>query len=443
MDEEGRKLSGFYWRKRKLEKQERHNKILKCIPKMTTFFTRDENRADNSKNEPKPGPSSDENVYLRQGEFTNASPLPESSESSFLNNVLEKENNNNAEELNIEIAYVEVQEDNSKGKPSYLSKDICNELLNILSNRIIDEIVTQLKANKYYSISVDSTPDVTHNDQLTLILRYCNKKGFPVERFVGFYKNSGHGAQELEETVINMLKSLNLDIKNCRGQSYDNASNMSASATQLQQIYLEDLDEYFPQECVHLKKLITSLSELKIEAPLELVQVLYENKLISSFPNINICLRIFFSIMVSNASGERSFSTLKRDLSKQLSIIEAISFQEEEEEEVSQQQTTFINLLKWEMKRALNTNELLALLEEDSDCENAESVDVVYVPPDTDEITDEENIDENVIGEERLEADIAGTGGKQSSVGGVSQRQNLHMLQPLDLSAYMQLLMGC
>lgn len=475
-----------------------------------------------------------------------------------------------------------------KGKPSYLSKDILNELLNILSNRVTDEIVKQIKANKYYSISVDSTPDVTHHDQLTFILRYCNNQGLPVERFVGFYENTGHGAQKLEETVINMLKSLNLDIKNCRGQSYDNASNMSgkysglqariklhnnlavfvpcaahslnlvvqnaadccleatsffmlvqaiytffsasthrwdllsqvlkdstesnqillpkrvnttrwssrfdaikalknsyvsiktclnemakdtneknvvrveaaslsekldllengiilsfwldilqrvnevnkavqkenmdlsttahllsslaeyfdflrdrfdhyealgksltenenyvqkriikkklqfgennseaildekekmrtqcfvliidnlkseiirrsdgykscskkfeflftlktqedknilASATQLQQIYVEDLDEYFPQECVHLKKLLNSLSEIKIETPLELVQVLYENKLISSFPNVNICLRIFFSIMVSNASGERSFSTLKR-----------------------------------------------------------------------------------------------------------------------------------
>lgn len=70
------------------------------------------------------------------------------------------------------------------------------------------------------------------------------------------------------------------------------------------------MDEYFPQECIHLKKLLNS--EIKLESPLDLVQALYENKLISSFPNINICLRIFFSIMVTNASGERSFSTLKR-----------------------------------------------------------------------------------------------------------------------------------
>ncbi|XP_050512531.1 zinc finger MYM-type protein 1-like [Diabrotica virgifera virgifera] len=475
-----------------------------------------------------------------------------------------------------------------KGKTSYLSKDICNELLNILSNRVIDEIVRQIKANKYYSISVDSTPGITHHDQLTVILRYCDNKGNPVERFVGFYKNTGHSSQQLEETVIGMLESLKLDIKNCRGQSYDNASNMSGkysglkarikayndlalfvpcaahslnlvvqnaadccleatsffmlvqaiynffsvsthrwellsraikdsaesgqtllpkrvnttrwssrfdavkalksnygliktcligistdiheknivrveaaslsekldllengiilslwldvlqranevnksvqkenmdfsttahllssladyfdflrdrfdhyealgmlltgnenyaekriikkkmqlgemnseaslsqkekmrtqcyvciidnlkseiirrsdsykscsrafnilfklkatededifrSATELQQNYKEDLDEYFPQECVHLNHLLTSLPQLKIDTPLEFVQALYENKLISSFRKVNICLRIFFSIMVANASGERSLSTLKR-----------------------------------------------------------------------------------------------------------------------------------
>ncbi|XP_050518525.1 uncharacterized protein LOC126892828 [Diabrotica virgifera virgifera] len=79
------------------------------------------------------------------------------------------------------------------------------------------------------------------------------------------------------------------------------------SATELQQNYKEDLDEYFPQECVHLNHLSSpsSLPQLKIYTPLELVQALYENKLISSFPNVN-------NIMVANASGERSLSTLKR-----------------------------------------------------------------------------------------------------------------------------------
>ncbi|XP_072403287.1 uncharacterized protein [Diabrotica undecimpunctata] len=64
---------------------------------------------------------------------------------------------------------------------------------------------------------------------------------------------------------------------------------------------------------------------------------------------------------------------------------------------------------KYEMKRALTTKELMALLEEDSDCENADSLDVVYVPPETDEISDVEDIDDNIIGTEGIKTDIAGT----------------------------------
>ena len=37
-----------------------------------------------------------------------------------------------------------------------------------------------------------------------------------------------------------------------------------------------------------------------------------ENSLESCFPNVEIFLRIYLSLMITNCSGERSFSTLKR-----------------------------------------------------------------------------------------------------------------------------------
>lgn len=55
---EGRKLSGSYWRKRKLEKEEKQKKILESTLKLTNFFTRYKHNADgSSSNEPQPGPS--------------------------------------------------------------------------------------------------------------------------------------------------------------------------------------------------------------------------------------------------------------------------------------------------------------------------------------------------------------------------------------------------
>ena len=51
-----------------------------------------------------------------------------------------------------------------------------------MGNRLLDNIVTEVKSAKYFSVSVDSTPDISHVDQLTCILRYVLPSG-PVERF--------------------------------------------------------------------------------------------------------------------------------------------------------------------------------------------------------------------------------------------------------------------
>ena len=46
---------------------------------------------------------------------------------------------------------------------------------------IFDEVISA----RYFSLSVDSTPDISHYDQLTIIIRYVNENS-PVERFLTF-----------------------------------------------------------------------------------------------------------------------------------------------------------------------------------------------------------------------------------------------------------------
>ena len=75
-------------------------------------------------------------------------------------------------------------------------------------------------------MSVDSTPDISHVDQLTVIVRYV-LKGEPVERFLTFLQIQSHKAEALKDILLQYLESESIDFMNCRGQSYDNASNMS------------------------------------------------------------------------------------------------------------------------------------------------------------------------------------------------------------------------
>lgn len=120
-----------------------------------------------------------------------------------------------------------------KGNTSYLSANICEEFICLMGNKVLVEIISELKKAKYYSISVDSTPDLSHVDQLTFTVRYV-KDAAPIERFLQFVPIHGHGAEHLEKVVLNFLQENNISISDCRGQSYDNASNMAGQYSGLQ-----------------------------------------------------------------------------------------------------------------------------------------------------------------------------------------------------------------
>ncbi|XP_045031515.1 zinc finger MYM-type protein 1-like [Daphnia magna] len=121
-----------------------------------------------------------------------------------------------------------------KGKTSYLSANLCEEFVELLAKSVLEFMVAELKQAKYYSTILDSTPDISHVDQLTFVIRYVLEDGTPVERFFGFFPISGHTATEMEKFLLEQLEKHDIKIEDCRGQSYDNASNMSGQYNGLQ-----------------------------------------------------------------------------------------------------------------------------------------------------------------------------------------------------------------
>ena len=72
------------------------------------------------------------------------------------------------------------------GTTSYLSSKICDEMINIMAEKVINTIMTEIKLAKKFSIAVGSTPDISHVDQLSFIVRYVSEDGCTVERFLRF-----------------------------------------------------------------------------------------------------------------------------------------------------------------------------------------------------------------------------------------------------------------
>ncbi|XP_065671624.1 uncharacterized protein LOC136089510 [Hydra vulgaris] len=111
--------------------------------------------------------------------------------------------------------HVEKYGNRGKGTPSYLSSTIYEELLLLMKNDIIKIILKELKVAKYYSLIVDSTPDIANVDQLVIALTYVLPSGVPAERFLIFIPNSGHKSEEMSNVVMDFLNSHNIPIENC------------------------------------------------------------------------------------------------------------------------------------------------------------------------------------------------------------------------------------
>ena len=81
--------------------------------------------------------------------------------------------------------------------------------------------MADVKKAGYFSFSVDSTPDISHTDQLTLIIRYVSPvNGLPSKRFITFLElkdHSGVGMADLVHKYLTSVLSFSLILINSEG----------------------------------------------------------------------------------------------------------------------------------------------------------------------------------------------------------------------------------
>uniref|UniRef100_H2YAG3 HAT C-terminal dimerisation domain-containing protein n=1 Tax=Ciona savignyi TaxID=51511 RepID=H2YAG3_CIOSA len=328
--------------------------------------------------------------------------------------------------------HIQKRVNKGRGHVSYFSSTVCEEFIDILAKKVLNFIISEIKQAKYYSVSVDSTPDITNVDQLTIVIRYVLPDG-PVERFVQFVPIRGHTGSQLAQnlldfiedkgitkgfilsmekletgillelwscvlerfhktsqalqdskmtlnTATNLLQGLETFVQTLRqfkefeekgkvlsgcsilhrkkkrkvrleeqsrseGTSLDSSSRFKVesylliidqillsmktriaaydhfsfvarfktmtnseiqeSAKTLLHHYSNDLEESLPEEMIHFSALLKQ-HNFNRECSIEI------QNLMSAFPNVSVVLRIYLCLMISNCSGERSFSVLKR-----------------------------------------------------------------------------------------------------------------------------------
>uniref|UniRef100_A0A667XPW6 TTF-type domain-containing protein n=1 Tax=Myripristis murdjan TaxID=586833 RepID=A0A667XPW6_9TELE len=110
----------------------------------------------------------------------------------------------------------------------YLGQQTQNEIIQIISSQIVQAIVAKIKEAKYYAIILDCTPDISHKEQMSLVVRIVELVPKPdiKEYFLGYMDVVETTGLNLSNVVLDKLRELDISFKDCRGQAYDNGANM-------------------------------------------------------------------------------------------------------------------------------------------------------------------------------------------------------------------------
>ena len=138
----------------------------------------------------------------------------------------------------------------------YLGKNIQNEIIALIGSTIRNFIANEVSRWTYYSIILDCTPDRSHTEQLTVVIRFVQcetgKKPCIKEHFLGFIPVESSTGESLTNLFLNKLKELNIPLSDMRGQSYDNGANMKARKKGVQKRVLElNPRAFFVPCCTH------------------------------------------------------------------------------------------------------------------------------------------------------------------------------------------------
>lgn len=106
------------------------------------------------------------------------------------------------------------QESKKRLQVHYLSPSSQNEFIAACSSQVLKKILQQVHKMKYYSIQVDATPDSSHMEQTTFILRYVLETTTQqqrvvyevIERFVTFISLSKKTGSDITSLILDQLK---------------------------------------------------------------------------------------------------------------------------------------------------------------------------------------------------------------------------------------------
>lgn len=116
----------------------------------------------------------------------------------------------------------------------YLSHDIVNEMITLMGNTLLRQLLTRMRAERFFSIMADETRDMSNHEQMSIVIRWVDTDYI------------------IHKDLIRCVLPLEI----CRGQAYDGASNMMGHLTgvaqQIQRDYPAAIKVHSLAHCLNL-----------------------------------------------------------------------------------------------------------------------------------------------------------------------------------------------
>ncbi|XP_019240751.1 PREDICTED: uncharacterized protein LOC109220742 [Nicotiana attenuata] len=227
---------------------------------------------------------------------------------------------------------------------------IQKDIVDACAKEIIKAIIQDLD-DYFFGILVDESKDISHKEQMTLVIRYVNKRGEVIERFLDIVHVNDTSALSLQKTIYDLLLDHSLSSSKLRGQGYDGATidlqlhelnnrfdvvtsdlllgmaslNPIDSFANFDKDRIMKLAEYYPSEFDDnkLRDLRFQLDSFIVYAQMphskfinlkgmkDLAIVMAETKLDQTWCHIYLLVKLTLILPVATASVERAFSSMK------------------------------------------------------------------------------------------------------------------------------------
>ncbi|XP_016567118.1 zinc finger MYM-type protein 1-like [Capsicum annuum] len=125
---------------------------------------------------------------------------------------------------------------------------IQKDIVNSCAKETLKAIVEDLNRD-YFGILVDESKNVSHKEQMTLVLRYANKEGKLIEQFLSVIHVKDTSARSLKDAICSLLLDHNLSSSHIRRKGYDRASNMQRELNGLKTLIMKDTPSVYSVHC--------------------------------------------------------------------------------------------------------------------------------------------------------------------------------------------------